>query len=86
MATMTRLPASLRAALSDFLDDAGAIAEDELADWFVLSTSLVPSGRDADGRITDWAQESPVPRSKHSLPLGLAIVSYTHSYGSGCSG
>ena len=28
MATMTRLPASLRAALSDFLDDAGGIAWD----------------------------------------------------------
>ena len=54
---------------------AGAIAEDELADWFVHSTSLAPSDRDADGRITNWAQESPVPRSKPSLPLGLAIVS-----------
>ena len=52
---------------------AGAIAEDELAEWFVHSTSLVPSDRDNDGRITNWAQESPVPRSKHGLPFGLAI-------------
>ena len=33
---------------------AGAIAEDELAEWFMHSTSLVPSDRDTDGRITNW--------------------------------
>ena len=54
---------------------AGAIAEDELSEWFMHSTSLVPSDRDTDGRITNWAQESLVPRSKPSLPLGRAPVS-----------
>ena len=46
---------------SSVIHFAGAIAEDELSEWFMQSTSLVPSDRDNDGRITNWGQESPVP-------------------------
>ena len=58
---------------SSVIPFAGAIAEDELSEWFMQSTSLVPSDRDNDGRITNWGQESPVPRSKPCLPFGLAF-------------
>ena len=67
---------------------AEAIAENELSEWFMQSTSLVPSERDDDGRVIHWNQESPLPRSKLCLPLGKAppLSPFAYSGGSGWLG
>ena len=50
---------------------AGAIAGDELADWFMQSASYCRSTWDVDGHITDWNQESPNPKDLLRLCLGV---------------
>ena len=67
---------------------AGAIAEDELAEWFMHST---PSSRPT---ATTTAASPTGPRSRLCQEANLVCTSawpfasftYTHSYGLGCSG